>query len=150
MGRKVYRYKDHVLICGLGRLGYCIAEELLGQGEKVVIIEQNEDSDKADQLRLRGVDVYIGNARSFAVLEDVGVAQAKAVISVVDNDYLNLEIGLNARSLQPDLRLILRIFDEMMAQQLKEDLDIHLTLSMSAVADGRFLELTSLITATAT
>ena len=128
LGQRQYTHRDHVVVCGLGRLGYCIVEELLKRGEKIVVIESDENSDNANQLRLRGVDVYIGNARSFTVLEDVNVQHARALISVINNDYVNLEIGLNARSLRPDMRLILRVFDEVMAQQIKDDLDIHLTL----------------------
>ena len=53
---------------------------------------------------------------------------------MIDNDYANLEIGLNARSIAPEMRLILRIFDRAMSEKLKENLDIHLTLSMTAIA----------------
>jgi voltage-gated potassium channel Kch len=141
LGQKQYDYKNHVIVCGLGRLGYCIVEELIKAGEKVIVVQNNADSDKADELRLRGVDVYVGNARSFAVLQDVNVINARGLISVIDNDYLNLEIGLNARSIRSDLPLVLRIVDEEMAVQLREDLDIHLTLSMSDLADDRFMSL---------
>jgi voltage-gated potassium channel Kch len=140
LGRKKYTLKNHIIICGLGRLGYFIAEQLLDQGEKVVIIEQREDLPAIEYFRNRKADVYIGNAQLASVLQDVNVVQAKAVYSVISNDYLNLEIGLNARSFQPDLRIVLRIFDESMAQKIKENLDINLTLSMSAVADEKFFE----------
>ena len=141
LGRKKYHYKNHVVICGLGRLGYFVSEELLKRGEKILIIEQNEQSENIDHFRNQGVGVYIGNARLPRVLHDVNVVQAKAVISVINNDMYNLEIGLNARSFQPDLRLILRIFDDSMAKMIKENLDIHLALSMSAVADEKFYNL---------
>ncbi len=140
LGRKKYTYKNHIILCGLGRLGHFIAAELLKRGEKIVIIESNETSADVDYFRNLGADVYIGNARLARVLQDVGVVQAQAVIAVVNDDFANLEIGLNARSFQPNLRLILRIFDESMAQKIKENLDIHLTLSMSALADDKFLK----------
>lgn len=138
LGRKRYNYKDHIILCGLGRLGYFIAEELLQKGEKFLIIEANESSPNIDYFRSRGVAVYAGNARLPRVLQDAGVARARALISVISDDYANLEIGLNAHSFQPTLRLILRIFDEQMARTIKEKLDIHLTLSMSAIADESF------------
>ena len=140
LGRKKYTYKSHVILCGLGRLGYFIAEELLQRGEKVVIIETRDDNPNAEYFRKKGADVYIGNAQLPGVLQDVNIQHAKALFSVVNNDYLNLEIGLNARSFQPDLRIILRVFDQSMAQKIKENLDIHLTQSMSAVADEKFFE----------
>lgn len=138
MGRKRYLYRDHVIVCGLGRLGYFVTEELLKKGERVIIVDTNETSANADHFRNLGVAVYVGDARLPRVLEDVGVARAKAVISVISDDYVNLEIGLNARSFKPDLRVVLRIFDDAMAQELKEHLDIQLAFSMSALADDAF------------
>ena len=138
LGRKKYTRKGHVILCGLGRLGYFVAEGLLDRGENLLIIEKNEDSPTIEYFRSRGADVYIGDARLARVLQDVGVTRAKALFSVVSNDLVNLEIGLNARSLRSDLRLILRIFDESMSTRLKEQLDIHLTFSTSAIADEKF------------
>lgn len=140
LGRRRYTHTGHVILCGLGRLGYFIADGLLARGEHVLIIERDESSPTIDHLRARGADVYVGDARLPRVLKDVGVARAKALYSVVDNDYVNLEVGLNARSFDPNLRLILRIFDESMSARLRESLDIHLTLSMTALADERFFE----------
>jgi Trk K+ transport system NAD-binding subunit len=140
LGRKKYHYKDHVVLCGLGRLGYFIAEELLRKGEKLIIIEQNEDSRYLDYFRQLGADIYIGDGRLSKVLDDTNVVQARAVMSVINDDSINLEIGLNCRSFQPGIRLILRIFDEEMARKIKDYLNIHLTLSASDIADEKFYE----------
>jgi hypothetical protein len=140
LGRKKYTYKNHVILCGLGRLGYFIAEELLAKNEKVIIVEQNEQGRYLDYFRQLGADVYIGDGRLAKVLSDVNVVKAKALISVISNDSLNIEIGLIARTFQPNLRLILRIFDEQMAEKIKEYLNIHLALSASDIADEKFYE----------
>ncbi len=66
--------------------------------------------------------------------------RAKALYSLVANDFVNLEVGLNARSFDPQLRLIIRMYDESMSRRIKEQLDIHLTFSVSAMADEKFLE----------
>lgn len=145
LGRKKYNIKNHIIVCGLGRLGYFIVEELLSRKEKVIVVEKNQDSPHINYFRNLGADIYIGDAKLQRVLSDVNIGYAKALISVINNDSNNLEIGLNARSFQPNLRLILRIFDEMMAQKIKEHLDIHLTLSASAIADGKFLEALSVL-----
>ena len=141
LGRKKYSYKGHVILCGLGRLGYFIAEGLIDRGERVVIVESDENSPTIEHFRNRGADIYIGNARLPRVLADVGASRAKALFSVINNDYANLEIGLNARSFAHDLRLILRIFDESMSKKIKDHLDIHLTYSMTAIADEKFVQL---------
>ena len=139
LGRKKYSLKGHVIVCGLGRLAYFICEGLLDAGEKVLIVEKEEASPAIEHFRARGAHVYIGDARMPRVLQDVGVTRAKALYSVVNNDFTNLEIGLNARSFAPGMRLILRIYDESMSGRIKENLDIHLTYSMTAIADEKFL-----------
>ncbi len=144
LGRKRYTHQGHVILCGLGRLGFFVAEGLLKQGEKLLIVERTEHSPSIEYFRSRGADVYIGDARLSRVLQDVGVARAKALYSVINSDYANLEVGLNARSFDPDLRLILRIFDESMSQRIKEHLDVHLTFSMTAIADEQFLAAASI------
>lgn len=141
LGQKKYRYKNHIILCGLGRLGFFIAEQLYERGEKMVIIDSNEDSPNCRYFRNLGIDVYTGNALLPGVLEDAGIKNASSLISVVNDDYTNLQIGLNARSYKPDLRLILRVFDESMGKVIKEKLNIHLTLSMSALVDKRFADL---------
>jgi hypothetical protein len=138
LGRKKYNSKGHVIVCGLGRLGYFIVEELLQKKEKVIIIEQNEDSNHIDHFRHLGAEVYIGDAKLSKVLADVNVKEAKALIAVINNDATNIEIGLNARTFQQDLRIILRIFDQQMAEKIKSYLNIHLTMSASALVDDTF------------
>jgi len=138
MGRRKYGFKNHVIVCGLGRLGYFIVEELLRKNEKVILIEQNEDSNYIDYFRQMGAEVYVGDARLPKVMNDVNVVKAKALISVISNDSLNLEIGLNARSQHANVKLILRIFDDQMAEKIKNYLKIYHTLSASAIADDIF------------
>jgi TrkA-N domain len=141
LGRKKYNLKNHVIVCGLGRLGYYIVLELLQKNEKVIVIEQNENSNHIDYFKQLGAEVYIGDARLPKVMRDVNVIQAKALISVINNDSLNLEIGLNARSHQPEVKLILRIFDDQMADKIKDYLKIYHSLSASAIADDKFYEM---------
>ena len=138
LGRKKYVLQNHVIVCGLGRLGYFIALELLHRKEKIIIIEQNENSNHIDYFRQLGAEVYLGDARLPKVIRDVNVGQAKALISVINNDSLNLEIGLNARSHQPNVKLILRIFDDQMAERIKDYLQIYHSVSASAIANDVF------------
>lgn len=141
LGRKRYSHANHVILCGLGRLGQSVAEGLLARGERLIIVENDEDSSAIQFFRSRGCDVYVGDARLPRVLADVGVRRARALYSLIDDDYANLQVGLNARSFAPDLRVVLRIFDGAMSERLKQQLDIHLSLSMTAVADEHFVQL---------
>lgn len=139
MGRKKYQTKDHIIVCGLGRLGFFIVEELLKRKEKVIIIEL-EQSEHVEFLRSAGAEVYIGDGRSEKVLTDVNITQSAALITVIDNDALNIEIGLHARTLYPDMKIILRIFDEDIAHEIKSMMNIHLALSNSSIASKFFID----------
>ncbi len=139
LGRRKHNQRGHIILCGVGRLGFLVGEALLRRGERLLVVDHKEASDAIENLRSLGADVYIGDARSPRVLEDAGVKHAKALYSLIGNDFVNIEVGLNARSFDPGLRLILRIFDESMAQRIKDQLDIHSSFSMSAIADEHFL-----------
>ncbi|RYY96906.1 MAG: hypothetical protein EOO11_12265 [Chitinophagaceae bacterium] len=139
LGHRPYHYRNHVILCGLGRFGYYVAKELYRRKERFIIIEKDERAPHLEFLRRYGVPVYIGNARLPRVLKAVGAARARAMLSIVDNDLANLEIGLNARSLRPGIRVILRVFDDSVAAVLRSQLDIHLSHSTSALAEAAFV-----------
>jgi TrkA-N domain/Ion channel len=141
LGRIKYKTKNHIIVCGLGKVGYFIVEQLLANGEKVIIIEIDEDSKHVNYFRSLGAEFYIGDARQSKVMKDVNVIDAKALISVIDNDALNLEIGLNARYIHPNLRLVLRIFDEEMTKHIKTLLNIELAFSASTIALDKIYEI---------
>ncbi|MBI4142966.1 NAD-binding protein [Candidatus Uhrbacteria bacterium] len=133
-GRKRYSLKDHIIVCGLGRAGFHITMELLRHGEKVLVIEPNDDSRFLSIVRAAGAHVLIGDATLANNLANADLAHAAALVSTVSNDLRNLEIGLNARSLRKDIRLILRIFDREIAEEMKTRFHVHFAFSTSSVA----------------
>jgi Trk K+ transport system NAD-binding subunit len=134
LGQKRYRLKDHVILCGLGRVGYEVAKELLRRGETVLVIEKDPHHRFLESIRSQGARIFVGDASIPQVLSDAGVERASGLFSLINDDVKNLEIGLNGRSLRPELRLILRVFDKDMAEQLRQRLDIHFAMSTSAIA----------------
>jgi hypothetical protein len=141
LGRRRYRLRGHVIVCGLGRVGQQVVEELLRSGEQVLVIEEKPGNRFLESVRAHGARVLVGDASLPKNLSDAGVGSALALIAVINDDLKNLEIGLNARSLRPDLRLILRIFDTGIAEEMRGHLDIHFALSTSALAAEKFVEL---------
>jgi Trk K+ transport system NAD-binding subunit len=141
LGRRRHRMGGHVIVCGFGRVGYHVLRELIARGEKVLVIERDADHRHLDQARALGARTFVGDASLPRVLLDAGVQRACGLFSLIDDDLKNLEIGLNARSLRRDLRLILRIFDSEIAEQMRARLDIHFAFSTSAVAADEFVSL---------
>ncbi len=111
--------KNHVIICGLGRVSYRVVLQLLDAGEDVVVIEMDSTNDLIPILHSLNVPVIHGDARATKTLNHAGIERARGLISAVNNDLLNIEIGLAARRLRPDLRVVMRIFDERLDRRIE-------------------------------
>lgn len=140
LGRRRHRLVGHVIVCGLGRVGYHLVERLRAENYPVLVIERNADNQFLATIREKGIPVMIADATVANTLVDAAVEQASAVASVVNDDLVSLEVGLNARAIHPRIRVILRIFDGDTATELRQRLNIHYTISTSAIAARAILE----------
>lgn len=127
-------FKDHVVVCGVGRVGYRVIRELLRLDADVVAIEMNRECTFMSEVREQGVPVVIGDARHPQVLRQAGVDQARAVVAATEDDPANLEIALNAREMHPGIRVVLRLFNESLAEKVSGAFDIQAAFSTSALA----------------
>ena len=140
LGRRRHRLVGHVIVCGLGRVGYHLVERLRAENYPVLVIEKNADNQFLASIRAKRIPVMIADATVSNTLVDAAVDQASAVASVVNDDLVSLEVGLNARAIHPRIRVILRIFDGDTANELRRRLNIHYTISTSALAALAMLE----------
>lgn len=131
-------YKQHIIIAGVGRLGFRIVEELLNFGEELVGIEINPENEFVRRVMAHRVPVIAGDATHAEVLKQAGVERASAIIPCTENDLTNLEIALNARELRPDIHVVLRMFDHDMAQKVARGFNISTAFSTSALAAPAF------------
>lgn len=129
---------DHIIIVGLGNVGYRVLEELLSRDEDVVVIESLEHSAFIDEARAANVPVLIGDARRESLLKEAGVERARSVIASTDNDLVNLEVCFDARKLQPNIRLVMRMFDQSLAQKIGDAFSLESSFSTSALAAPLF------------
>nr|MBC7244260.1 NAD-binding protein [Chloroflexota bacterium] len=90
---------DHVVICGLGRMGLLLTRGFLQQGEHVVVIEQDEGNDFIALCREEDAIVVLGNARERELLRWAGVPKAKYVLSVCGDDSTNAEVAVRVQEL---------------------------------------------------
>jgi voltage-gated potassium channel len=131
-------YRDHVIVAGIGRLGFRIVRQLLDSGEDVVGIEIDPAGQFVQQAMGWKVPVIQGNATRADVLAQAGVGRACTVIPCTEDDLTNLEIALNAREVRPDIHIVLRMFDNDMAQKVAKGFDINTAFSTSALAAPAF------------
>lgn len=131
-------YRNHVVLCGLGRVGYRIAHELRALGETVVAVDRNRESVFAGEFLDLGVPVLFGEIRLRQTLEKANVAHAKAVILATDDDLANLDAALTAREIRPDVRVVLRLFDDTLARRVAGSFNLP-AISTSQVSAPAFV-----------
>lgn len=128
---------DTVIICGLGKVGSAVLQLLLGITpcpRLVVICTPQTPPETTEALEARGVQVVRGDAREPAMLKLAGIERAYAVAALFGDDLINLQIGLAARELRPDLHLVLRVFSDVLAERLGALFGINTAYSTSALA----------------
>jgi voltage-gated potassium channel len=95
MQREIENLKGHYIICGYGRMGQILCQELRAEGVPFVVVEQAGEA--AEDLREQGFLVVEGDATQDEILERAGIARAKGLVAVVSSDVDNLYIVLSAR-----------------------------------------------------
>jgi len=93
---KLWRIKNHVIICGLGRKGVLLAEQFRALGMEVVVLEQDEGNDWLESTRSLGAVTLVGDATDPDMLHQAKVEKAKYLIAVMGDDGANAEIAVRA------------------------------------------------------
>ncbi len=106
MDKKIEKLKDHIILCGHGRLGSHAAKELKLWNQPYVVIEHVQEV--ADDLREKGVFCLHGSAVEDDILIKAGVERARGLIAALAEDTDNLFVTLSARRINKDLEIIAR------------------------------------------
>lgn len=109
--RAIDEVEDHVIVCGYGMFGRTVAQRLRDAGRDVVVIERDETEFAAVER-----DDFLGeqgDARDEQRLARAGVEEASALVAAIDDSNANIQIGIVASQLAPDLRVVVRVGDEM-------------------------------------
>ncbi len=128
----------HVIVVGMGRVGYRILRELHNVGVPVAAVEMNLGAALIANVRTIA-PVITGDARSGEILAQAGLAQARAVVAATADDSVNLSIALVARRLNPGVRTAVRLFDAVFARKVESALHIDAALSASRIAAPTFV-----------
>ena len=116
LSRRVHSMRDHIVLCGFGRVGEEIARELRGRNEQVLIIDR--DSARREAAMALGCNALVGDATEEQVLREAGVERARVLIAAADSDTGNTFVTLTARALNPRLIIIARAGSESAEQRL--------------------------------
>ena len=121
MLREIEKLQGHYIVCGHGRMGQILCEELRNEGVPFVVVEG--DPETADQLAAKGYMVVDGDATEDEILRRAGVTRAKGLVAVVSRDVDNLYITLSAREMSrtenPGLYILCRATDQSASQKIQ-------------------------------
>jgi voltage-gated potassium channel Kch len=102
----------HVVLLGLGKIGTRVLTRLRELHIPVVCVEADPEARGLAVARRLRVPVILGDVTQEGVLESAKIHRAHALLAVTSSDTTNLEAVLYARSVRPDLRVVLRLYDD--------------------------------------
>lgn len=109
---KIGRMDGHYLVCGGGRVGSYVIDELRADKRSFVVIESSRETLERHLESDPGLLIVEGDAADDDVLERAGITRAAGVFAVTGDDSKNLVISLSAKQLNPAVRVIARVHDQ--------------------------------------
>jgi len=116
--KTISKLKDHCVVCGYGRIGSVVVQEIIADGRDVVVIEN--DSDAIDRLKEDGILNIEGDATSDEVLSQAGIENAKSLITALSEDAANVYVVLSAREMNQQLHIVSRSSSPQRVSKLKQ------------------------------
>jgi voltage-gated potassium channel len=103
MHREIEKLNGHTIVCGWGRVGRAVADDLRNAGHDVVVVDVNAD-------RVQGIPypTIVGDATLDSTLRAAGIDRASALIAALEGDAENLFVTLSARAIVPRLFIVAR------------------------------------------
>jgi len=101
---RLKRMRNHVVVCGYGRVGRRVVDRLLAMGLEVVVVDGDEDA--VEDARRDGVPAVHGDLRERTTLRAAGVERARSVVVCTDQDEINVYATILARRMNPDARIV--------------------------------------------
>jgi voltage-gated potassium channel len=105
MQRRIDELDGHYIVCGYGRVGQHVVDDLVQKGETVVVVESRE----TPLARLGEHDyVVVGDATDDSVLQRAGIERARGLVAATGEDSVNIVLTLTARAMKPELIIVAR------------------------------------------
>jgi voltage-gated potassium channel len=131
-------YHNHVIVLGVGHLGTRVVRALVLMGFEVVAIDRSIDPEKEAELERLKVPLVVGDGRLITTLETAGLRKSQSLIVCTSNDHMNLEVTMRARDLNPHIRIVVRMWDDQFAGQIRRFMNVEAVLSATDLAAPSF------------
>lgn len=120
MEKVIHKLRGHYIVCGFGRVGRNVAQELEDTNRHFVGIDENLDLLEAQKEKTPTLLLVHGDASDDDMLIGVGIEHAKGVFAVTGDDSRNLMISLTAKQLNPNVRVVARCHELRNAEKMKK------------------------------
>jgi len=115
--RMLKNISGHYIVCGAGRVGRSVINELLRSRASVVLIDNRVD--RAGWATDKGVITLVGDATKDEILRQAQIDTAKGLVAAISSDAENVYVTLSAKVLNPDLVIAARASDEQAEEKLR-------------------------------
>ncbi|MGW0431985.1 potassium channel family protein [Micromonospora sp. NPDC003197] len=137
-GRLQTPREGHVIVVGLGNVGTRVMGQLNDLGIEVVAIDKDPAARGAARAQRLNIPLIIGDGAREETLHAASVNTCHALVVVSTDDVTNLQAALNGRAANPDLRVVLRLFDGDFAARIQKAFNIGTSRSVSYLAAPSF------------
>jgi voltage-gated potassium channel len=136
--KELEKLKDHCIVCGFGRLGRNLAQELQARHYPIVVIDIN--SEAVETCRQTGIPAVLGSAADEDILHDAGVERANSLVAAANTDAENVFIVLTAKGMNPNLQIISRCNSEPSIPKM-EKAGVDTVISPHTIAGRRIAQM---------
>jgi len=112
--------RDHYIVCGVGSVGFYIANELYATKRPYVIVDVNKENIEKSLESLPDEVFIEGDATDSNTLLKAGVERARGLFAVTRDDNQNLVVSLTAKQLNPKLKVVARCNDMRNSEKMKK------------------------------
>ena len=131
-------YRNHVIVFGAGHVGMRVLEMLVSMDLNIVVVDNSPDDGVEEDLRRWNVPLIVGDGRRQATLDKAGLKHADSFVACTGHDHTNLEAIMKARHMNPDIRIVARVWDAEFAEQISDFMNVETIFSSSDLAAPAF------------
>ncbi len=134
----VSTYRHHVIVLGAGHVGLRVIRILNEMKIDVVVIDNAPSDAVQTYLSQESIPLIRGDAHTQITLEKAGLTRADAFVACTGNDDTNMHAIMRARSMNEKIRIVVRVWDDQIAEHMQEFMNVQYVLSSSGIAAPAF------------
>lgn len=127
-------YRHHIIILGAGHVGLRVIRALHDMGVDVVVIDHQAKPGVDEALRAMKIPVIMTDARLPSTLEKAGLRDADAIVICTGDDHTNMDVVMRVRDMNPQIRVVVRMWEDQFARQIERYMNVQSVLSSSELS----------------